>query len=149
MTVKGPATPAALYKMITIPEAQKMVLKEAHPVGKMSVSLHEAVGKVLADSVKAIDDLPPFPASIKVRFILRCACQLHVFECFESLIRTAKNQERGNPQILVRCAGGMLQDGYAVRVADGGEVFEVEFDAVAGTAQRKLSPGKIAYIGTG
>jgi len=105
MGVDGPATPAALYKMISIPEAQDAVLRETHPVGTASVPLHKAVGSVLSESVNARDDLPPFPASIK--------------------------------------------DGYAVRFADGGGDFEVEFEAVAGTARNTLSPGKVAYIGTG
>jgi len=68
MGVDGPATPAALYKMISIPEAQDAVLRETHPVGTASVPLHKAVGSVLSESVNARDDLPPFPASIKVSF---------------------------------------------------------------------------------
>ena len=41
------------------------------------------------------------------------------------------------------------QDGYAVRHSDGAGTFDVEFEAMAGAAQRQLSPSKIAYIGTG
>lgn len=36
-----------------------------------------------------------------------------------------------------------------MRYADGAGEFEVEYEALAGQAQRKLSEGKIAYIGTG
>ena len=36
-----------------------------------------------------------------------------------------------------------------MRVADGAGEFEVEFEATAGTAQKQLSSGKVAYIGTG
>ena len=36
-----------------------------------------------------------------------------------------------------------------MRVADGGGDFEVEFEAFTGTAQKVLSLGKVAYIGTG
>ena len=43
----------------------------------------------------------------------------------------------------------LAQDGFAVRVADGAGDFEVEFEAFTGTAQKVLSPGKVAYIGTG
>lgn len=43
----------------------------------------------------------------------------------------------------------MVQDGYAVRCEDGSGTFEVEFEAMAGAAPRRLSHGKIAYIGTG
>ena len=93
MVTDTPKTPAALYKMISIPEAQEFVLKETYPVGKVSVPLHEAVGRVLADSVKARDDLPPFPASIKVRHALTCnannkdSLKLHItiVSCFPSV----------------------------------------------------------------
>ncbi len=42
-----------------------------------------------------------------------------------------------------------MQDGYAVRAADGMGEFEVDFSAVAGTVQGSLPAGKVAYIGTG
>ena len=47
----------------------------------------------------------------------------------------------------MRCL--LEQDGYAVRFPDGAGTYEVEFEAVAGKAQERLSAGKIAYIGTG
>ena len=43
----------------------------------------------------------------------------------------------------------ILQDGYAVSCKAGSGDFEVEFEATAGTARKKLTPGMIAYIGTG
>ena len=42
-----------------------------------------------------------------------------------------------------------LQDGYAVSLKDGVGEFEVDFEATAGTAQKRLTSGKVAYIGTG
>ena len=36
-----------------------------------------------------------------------------------------------------------------MQIADGAGDFEVQFEATAGTAQKKLSSGKVAYIGTG
>lgn len=62
----GPATPAALYKMISIPEAQRIVLSETSSLPTRTISLYEAIGRILAADVHAKDDLPPFPASIKV-----------------------------------------------------------------------------------
>lgn len=53
--------------MIPIPEAQEIVLKNTNVLASELVPLEEAVGRVLADTVTAKDDLPPFPASIKVR----------------------------------------------------------------------------------
>lgn len=62
----GPAMPAALYTMVSIPEAQLTVLKEVSPLQAVTVPLQEAVGLVLAGDVIAPEPLPPFPASIKV-----------------------------------------------------------------------------------
>ena len=62
----GPATPAALYKMISIPEAQDTVLREAHAPSPQATGLAEAVGRILAQDILAPEPLPPFPASIKV-----------------------------------------------------------------------------------
>ena len=66
MASQGPATPSALYKMIGIPEAQEVVLSETQYLPSVSVDLPEAVGCILAEEVRAAEDVPPFPASIKV-----------------------------------------------------------------------------------
>lgn len=66
MASHTPATPAALYKMISIPEAQTVVLKETISLPKNDILLHQATGTILAADVHAKDNLPPFPASIKV-----------------------------------------------------------------------------------
>lgn len=42
-----------------------------------------------------------------------------------------------------------LQDGFAVVAADGPGDYDVAFEAVAGTAPGRLSPGRVAYITTG
>ncbi|PNW77779.1 hypothetical protein CHLRE_10g451400v5 [Chlamydomonas reinhardtii] len=56
---------AAAYKMISIPEAQDIVLSHTRPLGAVTVGLAGALGRVLAEEVRAPDSLPPFPASIK------------------------------------------------------------------------------------
>lgn len=43
----------------------------------------------------------------------------------------------------------LLQDGYAVIASDGPGEYDVAFEAHAGTSPHVLSPGSIAYIGTG
>ncbi|DBA77249.1 hypothetical protein WJX79_006001 [Trebouxia sp. C0005] len=65
MAAQGPATPSALYKMISIPEAQEIVLSETQPLPSVSVGFVDAVGSVLAENVQAPENVPPFPASIK------------------------------------------------------------------------------------
>lgn len=57
---------AARYKMISIPEAQTTVLQHTPVLGTDTISLNAAVGRVLAETVTAKDNLPPFPASIMV-----------------------------------------------------------------------------------
>ena len=42
-----------------------------------------------------------------------------------------------------------LQDGYAVRAAEGAGAYVVGFDALAGSAPGLLKEGLVAYIGTG
>ncbi len=43
----------------------------------------------------------------------------------------------------------MLQDGYAVLSTDGPGEYDIAFEAFAGVAPRTLTPGTVAYIGTG
>lgn len=47
-------------------EALRTVLTVAQRLPPVTVPLHEALGKVLAEDVRAPDPLPPYPASIKV-----------------------------------------------------------------------------------
>lgn len=54
------------YPLVTVPDAQKLVDQKAVALSSEEVSLKEAHGRVLAQVVCATDDLPPFPASIKV-----------------------------------------------------------------------------------
>jgi hypothetical protein len=58
---------AARYKMISIPEAQATVLQHTPVLESETVPLGSALGRVLAKTVTARDNLPPFPASIMVR----------------------------------------------------------------------------------
>ena len=80
MQTHDPATPAALYRMIPIPEAQRLVLQETPINPTQTLNLHKALGAVLAEDVTANDDLPPFPASIKV-----CNSDMRDPICFASL----------------------------------------------------------------
>ena len=62
----APNTPAAGFAMISIPEAQRIVLQHAQVTQPREVGLQDALGRVLAQDVHAQEPLPPFPASIKV-----------------------------------------------------------------------------------
>lgn len=56
--------------MISVTHALETVLNAAKRLPPISVSLHEALGKVLAQNVHAVDPLPPYPASVKVSSFL-------------------------------------------------------------------------------
>ncbi|XP_022891833.1 molybdopterin biosynthesis protein CNX1 [Olea europaea var. sylvestris] len=52
-------------RMISVEEALDTVLNVAQRLPPVTVSLHEALGKVLAQDITAPDPLPPYPASVK------------------------------------------------------------------------------------
>ena len=54
--------------MLSVDEALRLVLRVAQRLPRVTVPLHESLGKVLADDVTAPDPLPPYPASIKVSY---------------------------------------------------------------------------------
>ncbi|EXB53803.1 Molybdopterin biosynthesis protein CNX1 [Morus notabilis] len=51
--------------MVSVDEALRMVLAVAQGLPPVTVPLHNALGMVLAEDVRAPDPLPPYPASIK------------------------------------------------------------------------------------
>ncbi|KAL0437130.1 UNVERIFIED_CONTAM: Molybdopterin biosynthesis protein CNX1 [Sesamum radiatum] len=52
-------------KMVSVDEALQTVLRVAQRLPPVTVPIHQALGKVLAQDVAAPDPLPPYPASIK------------------------------------------------------------------------------------
>ncbi|EYU35987.1 hypothetical protein ABFS82_14G225400 [Erythranthe guttata] len=52
-------------KMVSVEEALEILLKAAQRLPPVTVPLHVALGKILAQDVAAPDPLPPYPASIK------------------------------------------------------------------------------------
>ncbi|KAG7556003.1 MoaB/Mog-like domain superfamily [Arabidopsis suecica] len=52
-------------EMIPTEEALRIVLGVSKRLRPVIVSLHEALGKVLAEDIRAPDPLPPYPASVK------------------------------------------------------------------------------------
>ena len=57
---------ANLYKMLSIAEANQIVLGSISPLEAVDIDLLSATGYVLASDIMAQEPLPPFPASIKV-----------------------------------------------------------------------------------
>lgn len=63
------------YPLVSVAHAQEVVARESQTLPAEEVDLSKAAGRVLAETVTAKDDLPPFPASIKV------LCPPYVFAC--------------------------------------------------------------------
>ncbi|GAB2274490.1 calnexin Cnx1 [Dionaea muscipula] len=59
--------------MISVEEALETVLRVAQRLEPVTVPLHEALGKVLAEDIRAPDPLPPYPASVKDGFAVIAA----------------------------------------------------------------------------
>jgi molybdopterin biosynthesis enzyme len=60
-------------ELLTIGEAQRLILERIRPLAAESVRLEEAAGRVLADPALAVVDLPPFPSSAMDGFAVRSA----------------------------------------------------------------------------
>ncbi|KAL3718468.1 hypothetical protein ACJRO7_003578 [Eucalyptus globulus] len=58
-------TAAAKPALIPPEEALRIVLGAARRLQPVAVPLHDALGKVLAEDIRAPDPLPPYPASVK------------------------------------------------------------------------------------
>lgn len=52
--------------ILAVEEAAEIVLRVAQRLPPVTVSLHHALGKILAQDAAAPDPHPPYPASIKV-----------------------------------------------------------------------------------
>jgi molybdopterin molybdotransferase len=58
-------------KLISVSEAQRVVLERAHRLDAERVPVERAAGRVLAEPASALVDLPPFPSSAMDGFALR------------------------------------------------------------------------------
>lgn len=61
----GPIAATTKSRMISAEDALATVLTVAQRLPPITLPLHDALGKVLAEDIRAPDPLPPYPASIK------------------------------------------------------------------------------------
>jgi molybdopterin molybdotransferase len=59
--------------LLSIEEAQRLILERVRPLEPERVRLEDAVGRVLAEDALAVVDLPPFPSSAMDGFALRAS----------------------------------------------------------------------------
>ncbi len=96
-------------EIISLEEAQALVLERSRPLAPETVALEEANGRVLAEAAKAVVDLPPFPSSAMDGYAVRAA------------------DTPGTLPVVFRIAAGApsprpLKPGEAMAIATGGVV---------------------------
>src|SRR6185295_18306444 len=96
-------------QLLSIDEALARVLAQVRPLAAESVSVTESAGRVLAEDVAALIDLPPFPSSAMDGFAIRAA------------------DVPGELPIVFRIAAGVpaerpLEAGEAMQISTGGTV---------------------------
>jgi molybdopterin molybdotransferase len=94
---------------IPIQQAQALVLAHVEPLARERVPLADAAGRVLADDVRAVVDLPPFPSSAMDGYALRAADT-------PGLLPVVARVAAGRP------AGRPLGPGEAMQISTGGVV---------------------------
>ena len=62
-----------MAELLTIEEAQRLILERVRPLPAERVRLESAAGRVLAEPATALVDLPPFANSAMDGFALRAA----------------------------------------------------------------------------
>ena len=100
-----------LADLLSLEEAQRLVLERALPLPSERVPLEQAAGRVLAETARAVVDLPPFPSSAMDGFAVRAA------------------DTPGTLPVVFRVAAGRpasrpLEPGEAMGIATGGVVPE-------------------------
>jgi molybdopterin molybdotransferase len=96
-------------ELLTIEEAQRLILERVQPLQSEHVALEQAAGRILAEPAYAAVDLPPFPSSAMDGFAVRAA------------------DTPGTLPVTFRVAAGhpaprALQAGDAMGIATGGVV---------------------------
>src|SRR5918996_3450621 len=100
--------------LISIAEAQRLVLERTKPLEAERVPIERASGRVLADAATAVVDLPPFPSSAMDGYALRSSDTEGVPVTLPIVERIAA----GRP------ASRALEAGEAMAIATGGAVPE-------------------------
>jgi molybdopterin molybdotransferase len=100
--------------LISLAEAQRLVLERVRPLEAERIPIERAAGRVLAEAAEAAVDLPPFASSAMDGFALRVADT----ERLPVALRVAGEAAAGRP------AGTPLEPGTAIRIATGGVVPE-------------------------
>lgn len=55
----------SIYPLIPVQDAQKLIIEKSNYMDEENINFKDSLGYVLAENIFAVDNLPPFPASIK------------------------------------------------------------------------------------
>jgi molybdopterin molybdotransferase len=116
-------------KLISIEQARKHALAVVQPLARERVPIGDALGRVLAEDVVAVGDVPPFPSSAMDGYAVKAG------PAFRSLTVVGESRA-GNP------SDAELGSGEAVRVSTGAAVPEGA-DAVIRQEDVEQQPGAI------
>src|SRR5207247_10556851 len=105
---------ACVADLLSIDEAQRLIVERARPLPAESVSLEEAAGRVLAEPARAVVDLPPFPSSAMDGYAVRAA---DTPGRLQVTARIAAGQP-AKSALAQRDAGGMATGGVGARAGD-------------------------------
>jgi molybdopterin molybdotransferase len=95
--------------LITIERARELVLAHTHPLGHERVGVEEALGRVLAEDVHAVGDVPPFACSAMDGFAIKDGPS-------NRTLRLVGESRAGTP------SEQPLHDGEAIRISTGAAV---------------------------
>jgi molybdopterin molybdotransferase len=95
------------YAMVQVSEALETILAQAHPLGRETVELIRARGRILAQDILADDDLPGLPRSSVDGYAVKAGDEAAEFDVLEEV--TAG-----------RLAHAQVRPGTAVRIMTGG-----------------------------
>jgi molybdopterin molybdotransferase len=101
-----------MAKLLSLEEAQNLILERARPLESEVIALEQAAGRVLAEPARARVDLPPFPSSAMDGFAVRAADTPGELRISDQ--RVAAGRPAGRP----------LEQGEAMSIATGGVVPE-------------------------
>ncbi|MGZ6728910.1 MAG: molybdopterin molybdotransferase MoeA [Gaiellaceae bacterium] len=101
-----------MAELLTIDEAQRLILERVRPLGPEPVPLEEAGGRILAETATAAVDLPPFASSAMDGFALRSEDtpgRLPVVDRIAAGAPAARELRAGETMAIA--TGGVVPDG--------------------------------------
>ena len=127
---------AAMAELVSLEEAQRLVLEHASPLASERVPIDRAAGRVLAEPAVAAVDLPPFASSAMDGFALRSEDTASLPATLPVVARIAAGRPAARPlepyESMAISTGGAVPDGADAVVPM--ELVEQEDKAIVVTA---------------